>query len=557
MIRLFETHHIRKTKELSEALWSFTALDKEDAETLKVYVPSCWETYPGYENYKGTAMYETTFEAKGNIVLEFKGVSHYAKVYVDGKLYGTHYGSYTPFQVVVTGLDGGEHQLSVDVDNRYLDKYSLDFPNDYMSYGGISRGVVLHEVSECYVERIWMTQKKNKDGKWEVSTDIWVNNLGTEDKTIDIDVTLAGKTHTIKGCQLPKETTTKITEGRIVVEDAICWEVTNPKLYYVTVALKDNGKIIDDYRDRFGFRTVAVLGDKLLINDEPVYIKGVCRHEDYSGFGCALPAEAMSRDLHMIKDMGANSVRTTHYPNNEIFLDLCDELGILVWEESHARAIEEDRMKSPYFESQSEEVIEEMILNHYNHPSIYIWGILNECGSESEHGRVCYEAQYNLIRRMDKSRPHSSASCKFDADICQDLPDICSWNIYPYWYDADTATEKLNHVYQWLQGEGNGKGKPFMITEVGAGAIYGFHDYARDKWSEEYQRDILEKQLQEIAAFEPCIGMYIWQFSDVRVAKEWAITRPKSRNNKGIVDEFRRPKLAYDSVKAIFRGINK
>ena len=131
MLRTFETHKIRKTTELSGRLWDFTALsgDKEGV-SMKVMVPSCLETYPGFGNYRGLASYETSFEAEGNIRLEFKGVSHFARVFVDGEETAQHYGSYTPFDICVKNLSPGIHSLKVIVDNDFRDEYVLDFPND-------------------------------------------------------------------------------------------------------------------------------------------------------------------------------------------------------------------------------------------------------------------------------------------------------------------------------------------------------------------------------------------------------------------------------------------
>lgn len=118
------------------------------------------------------------------------------------------------------------------------------------------------------------------------------------------------------------------------------------------------------------------------------------------------------------------------------FLDLCDELGILVWEENHARGLSLEQMQNPRFEAQAEQVIREMIDAHYNHPSVYIRGILNECASDSEYGKTCYEKQFSLIRALDRSRPCSFASCKFKTDPCFGLCDVVSYNIYPLWYQV-------------------------------------------------------------------------------------------------------------------------
>ena len=170
--------------------------------------------------------------------------------------------------------------------------------------------------------------------------------------------------------------------------------------------------------------------------------------------------------------MGGNAVRTSHYPNDQIFLDLCDEKGILVWEENHARGLSEEQMRNPNFDRQCADCIDEMIRAHFNHPSILIWGILNECASETEYGRACYERQFAQIKRLDPSRPTSFASCKHYKDLCMDLPDIISYNIYPLWYVNRSTEDYLITLYDWVQTT-EGAGKPFLITEIGAGGIYG------------------------------------------------------------------------------------
>ena len=334
------------------------------------------------------------------------------------------------------------------------------------------------------------------------------------------------------------------------------WAPEHPTLYQVTAQLQDeSGCVIDDLIDRVGFREVKTQGKDILLNGKKLQIKGFCRHEDHPQFGCALPLSAIMQDLQLARDMGANSIRTSHYPNDELFLDLCDELGILVWEENHARGLSEEQMRNPNFERQCETCIREMIAAHYNHPSIYIWGILNECASDTEYGKSCYKAQFELIESLDKTRPRSFSSCRFKTDICFDLVDVVSYNIYPKWYHNTPVAEYLDDLYKWIQTT-PGEGKPFLITEVGAGAIYGYRTPAKVKWSEEYQVQALEEQLNAILSYNDCSGVYIWQFCDVRVTNDWWNTRPRTMNNKGIVDEYRRPKLAYETVKKIFSSVD-
>lgn len=554
MLRTFQTHQIRKQAELSEQLWDFMPLEGEQkGKKRKIQVPGCWETYPGLENYRGKAEYEIGFEAKGNVRLEFKGVSHMAWVFVDGEQVGSHYNAYTPFSVIVPGLKQGSHLLKVLVDNSFSPEYALNRPNDYMSYGGISRGVGLEEIPDLYFTGIHITPVEKTENGWKAKCEIEVENLlagSIRDAEIEM------KLHQ----SLIKVAIDEVQPGKHIVYEEILefegiesWSVENPQMYTVELLLRNQaGEAIDDLIDRIGFRTITAKGKQILLNGRPLRIKGVCRHEDHPQYGCALPFEAIAYDMQQIRDMGCNSVRTAHYPNDERFLDLCDEMGILVWEEHHLRGGNEKIMSNPNFEPQCEQVIEEMIKYHYNHPSIYIWGILNECASDTELGRGCYEKQYALIRKLDASRLCSSASCRYEADMCMDLPDVTSWNMYPYWYERKTAAQMVDEVYRWTQEKGNGNGKPFLVTEIGAGAIYGFRSADEDPWTEEYQRDVVKKQLTEVMAYEDCVGLYIWQFCDVRVNREWFEKRPRTRNNKGIVDEFRRKKLAYDAVKEIF-----
>jgi len=515
----------------------------------QVPVPSCWETYPGFENYRGTADYETTFEASGDIRLEFKGVSHMGRVFLDGKEVGSHYNAYTPFEIIVKDLAEGTHVLTVNVDNSFKKEYGLNRPNDYMSYGGISRAVLLESIPEVYISNVHVTPILTEE-KWQAKVEIYCHNIGQDEKEITLDFKLH---HTEYQSEVicASAGVSKVLDVILDFEDVEPWSLENPKLYEMTAILSMKGQQVDDYIDRTGFRIVSIKENRILFNGKPLRIKGFCRHEDHPHYGNALPFQAMTYDLNLMKDMGANSVRTAHYPNDELFLDLCDELGILVWEENHVRSASEEFMKNPYFEIQAEQVIEEMISKHYNHPSIYIWGIMNECASETEFGRECYVKQYDLIRSLDQSRPCSSASCKYEKDLCMDLPDVCSWNMYPYWYEDKTASQMVDEVYQWTQVNG-GKGKPFMVTEVGAGAIYGYRSPEHDKWTEEFQAEALEKQLTEIMEYEDCMGIYIWQFCDIRVSREWFANRPRTKNNKGIVDELRRPKLSYGVVKKLF-----
>ena len=250
--------------------------------------------------------------------------------------------------------------------------------------------------------------------------------------------------------------------------------------------------------------------------------------------------------------MGANAVRTCHYPNDERFLDLCDEKGMLVWEENHARGFDLEKMMNPHFDEQCRDCIDEMIYQHFNHPSIVIWGILNECASETEEGRQKYKMQYEQIKSLDTSRPTTSATCRHFKDICLDLPDIVSFNMYSGWYEDISVKEKHEKEMAWIDAAVE-KEKPVIVSEFGAAAIYGFRDRGHCKWSEERQADVIRENLEVYKEDNRLTGTFIWQFADCKVTEEeWFSTRARCHNNKGVVDEYRRPKEAYDVVKEYF-----
>jgi len=555
MIRTFSTHRIRKQQELTGQLWDFSPCSGEHAgQVYRVATPCCWESHPDFGSYRGEGSYSTTFLAGGNLRLEFKGVSHTARVYLDGQQIARHYNAYTPFSTIVRDVAPGEHRLTVVADNRFSDDSALHVPNDYMSYGGVSRPVVLEQLGKVYIKYMHITPF-TREGSWHLGFEIVAENISDGAITADVHVEAAGLKHIWQDVSLAAgEDIALHAELDCSGIETECWSPEHPVLQMAEALIYVNGYPVDDLIDRFGFREITVEGKKILLNGQPMRIKGLCRHEDHPQFGCALPYAAMAADLEIIRHLGANSVRTSHYPNDEVFLDLCDEMGILVWEENHARGLSEQDMRNPNFQPQAEEVIREMILHHYNHPSMYIWGILNECSSDTEYGKECYRRQFELIRQLDSSRPHSFASCRVFSDICLGLPDVVSYNIYPHWYHDAPVEEYLNELYSWIQNKTEGQGKPFMITEVGAGGIYGYRNNYDSKWTEDYQAQTLRRQLTAILDHPDCMGVYIWQFCDVRVSEEWFGGRPRTMNNKGIVDEFRRRKLCYNVVKEIFHS---
>ena len=559
MLRTFETSTLRRKTDLC-GLWHLTA----GSFSQSAFVPGCVECIPGLENYRGISVYERKIMCAGNVVFSFSGVSRFARVFLDGKELGTHEGPYTGFSVVAAALSAREHLLRVEADNRFGEESALSVPNDYMTYGGITRACMAEEVGNAFLSGLTLVPE-GRDGHWSLRVRVRANSiLDPIDGTIRCEI--GGHVFPLGGVCVPGGAFADIDET-FDVPCAKSWSPEDPSMTPVRCVLSIDGTDADDLIERTGFRTVRVSGRKILLNDRPVRIKGFNRHEDHALYGCALPPAAMAADIQIIRSLGGNAVRTSHYPNDPYFLDLCDEAGILVWEESHARGLNRDQMLRPGFLPQSVQCVREMIQRDVSHPSIFIWGLLNECAADCSECVPIYERLVSLIRSLDPSRPVTSATCRpaasvngktfrpapgySDGDATLHLYDVISFNCYPGWYLDIPSDEYIMNVRAWAEANG-GKDKPFIVSEIGAGAIYGFRSAARSKWSEERQADILREQLKGVLNDSDITGVFIWQLADCRVSDEWFASRPRTMNNKGITDEYRRMKLSCGTVKEIF-----
>ena len=528
MERLFDTHIIRKSRECAP-LWTLTILDAGGLTgPEKVIVPSVWESHPALRKYRGRGMYEQKIAAGGNVRIWLGGVSF----------------------PLAQSLPEGEHTLRVEADNRFDADSALHIPNDYYAYGGINRPVIVEEVGNVYITWLHVTPRKTAGG-WTVDAQVSVRNLGDQPFHGTLRLSLARKEAT-EEIEIQSHETS-LFELSMDCGKVTPWSPENPALYQVMATLLENGEAIDDLIDRIGFREIRVEGKKLLLNGQPLLLKGFNRHEEFGSLGLSAPVEAMMQDIHLMRDLGANCVRTCHYPNDPLFLDLCDETGLLVWEESHVRGFTEDKMRHPRFMEQLRQCTIEMVEQHYNHPAIFIWGSLNECADDTEYGAACYREIFALLQESDQSRPVTAALLERPGGKVYGDMDVVSINIYPQWYHNTPVQDGLNR--KLLEAaQGGGENKPVIVSEIGAGAIYGYHDpFGEAKWSEERQCTILKEQITAVLSHPDVMGIFLWQFADVRVAEEWAMGRPRTYNNKGVVDEYRRPKMAYQVVKELFK----
>lgn len=513
-----------------------------------------WETLPGLETFRGRGRYRRAFQLRrgGTIALAFGGVSHTATVRVDGLEVGHHHDAYTPWEVVVPGLAAGRHDLEVDVDNTFGEVSALHRENDYYTYGGITRPVELHLLPDLYLERVFATPVAIGDG-WALDVRVRVRNVSRAASTRAVRVAVAGTTSVLGAIAVGPLGSAELS-GRVPVKGVTAWCAATPSLYDLVVELLEGSDVVDDQIDRIGFREVAIRGRALLLNGRPLRLRGYNRHEDHPQFGNALPLEAMATDLHLLGDLGCNFVRTSQYPNDLRFLDLCDELGFYVWEESHARSVDFDH---PRFDEQIEASTREMVEWHRNRPSVLLWGCLNECDSESVRGQDVYGRVLGQLKELDPSRPTTYASHHRTADRCWRFADVVSLNLYVGWTQEplDQVETVLDGLLEWLHSDASdgARDKPVLVSEFGAAALYGSRQPRGTHWSEEYQARVLDECLRVYLNHPSVCGAAIWQVPDCRVTEgEWR-WRPRTSNDKGTVDEYRRPKLAYATVAARMR----
>jgi beta-glucuronidase len=340
-------------------------------------------------------------------------------------------------------------------------------------------------------------------------------------------------------------------------------------MLHVTLGMRDvrGGDSVDDAYERIGIREVKTEGQQILINDEPVRLLGYCRHAAHPQFGHGLPEAIQVTDVQLLKDLGCNFVRGSHYPQDVRFLDLCDEAGICVWNEVIGWQHTATHLNDPHFIDAQLTNMEEMVAMSANRPSVIMWGILNESHSHDAECRPAYERLLGHLRELDPTRPVTYASNHPFDDLCFDLTDIVSINCYPGWYhgEIEDIPDFLDELVRHLDQEGQPEGttfadKPLMITEIGAGAIPGWRDVNETRWSEQYQAKHLDTVLQHLFIDRDRVcGISLWQFCDCRSSEQVrrALFRPRAFNNKGIVDEYRRPKLGYEVVKRYFTQLIK
>ena len=517
--------------------------DFDKSPTMKI--PSDWNTQDDrLFFYEGTVWFKRSFLAVPmtdyRTLLYFGAVNYDCHVWVNGRKAGHHIGGFTPFNLDISDLlREGENTIIVKVDNK---RHAEDVPTqifDWWNYGGITRDVMLVKVGPVYLQD-YSLQLQKADAK-------------AKDREISFSAKLnkAEAGHTVKvsipELKLEQQLTTD-TEGKVSgtlkvkAKNLQLWSPQNPKLYDVQLTL-DTSTIADE----IGFRTIETRGKQILLNNEPVFLKGISIHEEKpNGGGRANSVEDARTLLSWAKELGCNFVRLAHYPHNENMIREAERMGIMVW--SEIPCYWTIAWTNPGTYDNAKQQLTDMITRDHNRANIIIWSIANETPHSDERDTFLGNlAEY--ARTLDSTRLISMAMEVTGAsnyvnrlnDNMNKYVDVVSFNEYIGWYRDVNDAAKMSWEIPY--------NKPVIISEFGGGAKYGLHGPTNQRWTEEFQENLYKENLAMIEKIEGLSGTTPWILKDFRSPRRVLPEIQDYYNRKGLFSDKGEKKKAFYILK--------
>lgn len=566
--------------------WSFI---KDETDSLlpkeldgipmqSINLPHTWNTVdahddePGY--YRGTGWYKHNFYVspinKGNICyLYFEAVNQVAEIYVNNQLAGKHKGGYTAFVVdITTYLEHGKQNTLVVKANNKHNPMIPPLSADYTFFGGIYRDVYLvvkepihFDINNLGCQGTYINPVKRGKRDYNVQLKSKIKNGTPIKQKINLSYRITKNNNEI--ARLEKEVTLKpgsvsTIENSLLISNPELWSPDNPELYMVESAIFHDGDQVDVEFNNIGFRNFEFnTHDGVLLNGQSFKLHGVNRHQDYGDEGWAVSNKIHEADMELIKNMGFNFLRTAHYPQDNSLLNACDKLGLIVWEE--IPVVNEITMDQEFY-SICDTMLREMILQHYNHPSIFLWGYMNEIfinegddkngkAQDKRFAETVKLAQHlnTVAKKLDETRATSMA-CEYksyyNSTGLANIPDVVGWNLYFGWY-----YEQLSDLTRFLNAEHDKyPHRPIIVSEYGAGAdprICSDNPEAFD-FSLEYQNIFISSYVDQFKRLGYLSGASIWVFNDF--SSESRGDAVPHVNSKGLVGRYRDKKEIYYSL---------
>ena len=532
----------------------------------QVTVPHTWNAnyIPGTRSYNREMMVyrrdlEITPDMKDKrLFLYFEGVNSSATVLVNNKSVGSHKGGYTAFCMEVTDYaKQGTNKLEVWVTNAYNPEI-LPISGDFNIYGGIHRPCHLLVTEQDCISPlfyaspgVFIHQDKVSEKQAQITVETMLSLRGKK-QGLKVRTTIEDVKGNIISQNIEQNVTNENVKQPFVIEHPVLWNAKqNPHLYKVIVELLDNGKVIDRVEQRTGLRYFSVDADKgFFLNGKYLDLYGFCLHEEVEGKGSALSAEDHERDMELVKESGATSLRLVHYPHSESIYHLSDENGIVLWTEipmvgpggyDFCGFINTDGLKE-----HARQVLKELVYQKYNHPSICFWGIFNEIRTNYDNAEPFARELHELYKEIDPSRLTTLASCD-DPKFYQNCSDLMAWNKYIGWYGSRNAPETAGNFFDKAKAASNGK--PVAISEYGGGANVEHHFSMKENdvkpsgqfHPEEGQTYIHEGNWSAFAQRPYMWAKYIWVFADFQSSIRNEGGKP-GINDKGLVTYDRKIK---------------
>ena len=550
----------------------------------QVHLPHTWNTdaYSTRNYRRASSWYKKEFRTDAaqmrdkQLYLKFDGVNSLADVYLNGELLTTHKGGYSAFTVDITDKvrTDAPNLLMVHVNNQ--NDRIPPLSGDFTIFGGIYRNVWLISAAKQHISLtdyastgIYVDLPSVSEDRAEISVRGTLVNRDVRRAVLKLDVEVLdtdGKTVTqsLRSVRIDADGAFAFEE-RLQLEKPQLWSPDSPYLYSVKVSLKDvRGKVLkDETRVPLGVRWFSVDAQEgFKLNGEPLKLMGACRHQDQMPMGIALSDEMHRRDMQLLKDMGVNFVRLAHYPQDDAVLRACDELGMLVWEEI---PVVDLIALGDEFRANATSALREMIRQHYNHPSVIMWGYMNEAVIQLQY-RVkkqrlngFYENTLALARHLEETLkredPYRLSTMAYHGNQIynkiglSNITDISGWNLYQGWYENDFKS------FDRFVDEEHRKypHRPLIISEFGAGSdprLQSLDPQIFD-FSMQWQQLYLEYYLPAIMKRPFIVGATEWNFIDFSSASRQEAT--PHINNKGLMYNDRRPKDVFYYFQAFLR----
>lgn len=503
-----------------------------DNHTLAV--PGDWNTQSDeLFFYEGTIWYRKDFEftkEPGRKTFLYFGAANYkAIVYLNGEEIGTHEGGFTPFNFDVTEkIKNGSNYLIVKVDNYRRNDRVPTVMTDWWNYGGLTRDVFIINVNQTFIKDYFIQLKKDSFNEVEG----WVKLEGdNKNKEVRIE---------IPGLKISYSAKTN-NEGSAPVSfraEPELWSPENPRLYDVSIS-SGNEKITD----KIGFRSITAKGEKIYLNGKEIYLRGISVHEVAPLRPGRAYSEADAEVLFSwIKSLGCNYARLAHYPHNEYMVRKADELGILLWTEVPVYWAIDYQNENTY--RIAEQQITEMITRDKNRAAIILWSLANETPVRDDRNKFLKRIA-DKVRSVDNTRLLTAAlrivykenELTID-DPLGEVIDVLGVNQYIGWYEGIPA--KAREI-RWISNYN----KPALVSEFGADALYGLHGNKDERWTEEYQADLYEEQINMLRKVDFVVGMSPWILTDFLSPRRPLYGIQDWFNRKGLISSNGEKKKAF------------